>query len=148
TLSVKARGKDPSHFRDALNRRVDFTFPVGEAHLAHKLAGELLFDHPVTETHPGPMADVAKDSGPNFFFGERFAANEPRDEGIRPKREGIAEICRTVTAQAETFGFDDGHFPARQNGAVMPPPEGTKTRRTRDESLQGSGISWNLKGES
>jgi len=111
-LAMMTRCQNPAKFGHAAQRRLDLAFPIRESHLTYKLARVLLLDDPITKAHPSPMTDVAQQTGPDFFLGERPASDVPRDVGIAPKSRGVSEIAGAMSAQAKARGFEHRHFPA------------------------------------
>ena len=86
---------------------------VGEADFTGEGGGGFFLEDPEAETEERPVACVAKEFHPGFFFGERASADESGYGGIGPQVAAGGEIFQAMVAETEARGFDNGKIRGR-----------------------------------
>src|SRR5258708_11434929 len=75
-FAVHCGRKNPAGFAKILDGRDEFAVEIGETNFTGKSGGGLFFEDPKAETEERPVAGVAEEFNPGFFFAERAAAEE------------------------------------------------------------------------
>ena len=109
-FAVHGGRENPAGFAKIFHGRREFAMEIGEADFTGEGGSGFFLEDPEAETEKRPVACIAKEFHPGFFFGERSAANELGDGGVSPHRAAGGEIFETVVAETEARRLDDGEF--------------------------------------
>jgi hypothetical protein len=96
-------GQYPATFGLALDRWVDLSLEVGKSNFSDESSAAFFGYHPVTETHQGPVPEVAQKLCPDLFPGERLASDEPSYLRVGPESGAFFEVLEAMTAKNQTF---------------------------------------------
>jgi len=110
TLAVHGGRENPACFAKIFDRRDELAMEIGETDFTSKSGGGFFFEDPETETEQRPVTGVAQEFDPGFFFGEGAAADELGYGGVGPHGAAGGEIFKTMVAETEARGFNDGKF--------------------------------------
>jgi len=113
-LAVHGGREDPASFAKIFDGRDEFAMEIGEADFSSEGTGGFFFEDPEAETEKRPVACVAEEFDPGFFFGERASADEFGNGGIGPHGAAGGEIFQAVVAETEARGFDDGKIRSKR----------------------------------
>ena len=109
-VAVHGGRENPACFAKIFDGRDEFAMEIGEADLTGERGGGFFLEDPEAETEKRPVAGVAEEFDPGFFFAERASANELGDGGVGPQGATGGKIFQAMVAETETRGFDDGKF--------------------------------------
>jgi hypothetical protein len=112
-LAVHGGRENPAGFAEIFDGRDEFAMEIGETDFPGELSSGFFFEDPEAETEVLPVAGVAEEFGPGFFFGERASADELGYGGVCPHGAAGGEIFQAMVAKTEARGFDDGKFRRR-----------------------------------
>ena len=84
TLAVHAGSENPTGFAKIFDGRDEFAMEIGQTDFTGKGGGGFFFENPEAETEERPVAGVAEEFDPGFFFGERAAADELGNGWVGP----------------------------------------------------------------
>jgi hypothetical protein len=107
-LAVHGGSENPAGFAKIFDGRDEFAMEIGETDFPGECGGGFFFQDPKAETEERPVAGVAEEFYPGFFFGERAAADEVGNGGIGPHGAAGGEIVEAMVAEAKAGSFDDG----------------------------------------
>jgi hypothetical protein len=97
-FAVHGGGENPAGFAGVFDGRDEFAMEIGEADFTGEGSGGFFFEDPEAETEERPMAGVAEEFDPSFFFGERTAADESGYGGVGPHGAASGEIIEAMMA--------------------------------------------------
>jgi hypothetical protein len=112
-LAVHGGRENPAGFAEIFDGRNEFAMEIGESDFPGEASGGFFFEDPEAETEVLPVAGIAEELDPGFFFGERASADELGYGGIGPHGAAGGEIFQAVVTETEARGFDDGKFRRR-----------------------------------
>jgi hypothetical protein len=140
-LAVHGRSENPAGFAEIFDGRKEFTMEIGEADFTGEGAGGFFLEDPEAETEERPVAGVAEEFDPGFFFGERASADELGYGGVGPHGAASGEIFEAMVAETQTRSFDDGKFlGARQrfkHGEILAQARRNIGMERKKEGLEG-----------
>ena len=110
-FAVHGGSENPAGFAEIFHGRREFAMEIGEADFPGEGGGGFFLQDPEAETEERPVACIAEEFYPGFFFGERAAADKLGDGGVGPHGAAGGEIFQAMVAETEARRFDDGKFP-------------------------------------
>jgi hypothetical protein len=112
-LAVHSGRENPAGFAKIFDGRDEFAMEIGETDFPGEVSGGFLLEDPEAETEVQPVAGVAEELDPGFFFGKRPSADELGYGGVGPHGAAGGEIFQAMVAKTEARSFDDGKFRRR-----------------------------------
>ena len=109
-FAVHRGRKYPAGFAKIFHGRREITMEIGEADFPGEGGGGFFLEDPEAETEERPMAGVAEEFDPGFFFGERAATDELGYGGVGPHRAAGGEIFQAMVAETKARSFDYGEI--------------------------------------
>jgi hypothetical protein len=113
TLAVHGWGENPAGFAKIFDGRDKFAMEIGKTDFPGEGSGGFFFENPEAETEERPVAGVAEEFDPGFFFGERASADELGYSGVCPQVAAGGKIFQAMVAETEARSFDDGKYRRR-----------------------------------
>jgi hypothetical protein len=140
-FAVHGGRENPAGFAKIFHGRREFAMEIGETDFTGKSGGGFFFEDPEAKTEQRPMASVAEEFYPGFFFGERAATDELGDGGIGPHRAAGGKIFQAMVAETEARSFDcrkiRGSGERFEHEKILPQGGGNFGRWRRKEDLEG-----------
>jgi hypothetical protein len=112
-FAVHGGRENPAGFAEIFDGRNEFAMEIGEPDFPGEASGGFFFEDPEAETEVLPVAGIAEELGPGFFFGERASADELGYGGVCPHGAASGKIFQAMVAETEAKSFDDGKFRRR-----------------------------------
>jgi hypothetical protein len=109
-LAVHGGRENPAGFAKIFDGRDEFAMEIGEADFTGEGSGGFFLEYPEAETEERPVAGVAEEFDPGFFFGEGAAADESGYGGVGPHGAAGGEIFQAMVAETKARSLDDGKF--------------------------------------
>jgi hypothetical protein len=107
-FAVHGGRENPAGFAKIFDRRHEFAMKIGETDFPREGTGGFFLQDPEAEAKERPVAGVAEEFYPGFFFGERASADELGDSRVGPQGAAGGEIFQAMVAETKTRSFNDG----------------------------------------